>query len=146
MPLREVEETTTQRQPPTTSSSPSLSSAASPKPYPGIAVPFLPLAATPSNQAATPPGKLPFYVRLALISPKSSNEALNRPVNPPPLPLPAPLPCPPNRVRRREKDHTSFCYEHVSKIICIGLALLFVFNMTLYSYIFYLAHIEGHEF
>ena len=39
-----------------------------------------------------------------------------------------------------------FCYNHVTKIICGCLICLFIFNMALYSYVFYLAHVEGHEF
>ena len=39
-----------------------------------------------------------------------------------------------------------FCRSHISLIICLGLIFLFIFNMTLYSFIFYQAHIEGHGF
>lgn len=39
-----------------------------------------------------------------------------------------------------------FCYNHISVIIFGGLICLFLFNMGLYSYIFYLAHVEGHDF
>lgn len=39
-----------------------------------------------------------------------------------------------------------FCRSHISLLICLGLIFLFVFNMTLYSFIFYQAHIEGHGF
>ena len=38
-----------------------------------------------------------------------------------------------------------FCRSHISLLICLGLILLFIFNMTLYSFIFYQAHIEGHD-
>jgi hypothetical protein len=39
-----------------------------------------------------------------------------------------------------------FCQKHVTYIICIGLISLFIFNMALYSFIFYQAHLEGHGF
>ena len=39
-----------------------------------------------------------------------------------------------------------FCRSHISLLICLGLIFLFIFNMTLYSFIFYQAHIEGHGF
>ena len=39
-----------------------------------------------------------------------------------------------------------FCRSHISILICLGLIFLFIFNMTLYSFIFYQAHIEGHGF
>ena len=38
------------------------------------------------------------------------------------------------------------CDLHISKMICVGLIGLFIFNMALYGYIFYRAHVEGHDF
>ena len=40
----------------------------------------------------------------------------------------------------------NFCELHLVKFIFVGLSGLFLFNMALYSYIFYLAHAEGHDF
>ena len=107
----------------------------------------------------------PFYMQLALITPRNSLEALTMGLDEAAMPAlnlpqlqqqkqqqhhqqqqPNRRKSRHNRRSRRKSPCASFCYEHFTKIICGGLLLLFIFNMTLYSYIFYLAHIEGHEF
>ena len=47
--------------------------------------------------------------------------------------------------QQRLKMARFFC-DHISAFIFLGLVSLFVFNLGLYSYIFFLAHRAGHDF